>query len=150
LPEDSGAIPIELDEVELVEPSYPGVTAPAPPANDRARLLRLYIEQKIARLGADDFFALLDLPKTASAAEVDAAYTHVVNTLSGKRLAEHGLGELAPLAREILDRAREAREVLTHPQRRASYETSIHVSDEKDRAEAQLQAVLQADLEYQH
>ncbi len=157
---DPNAIPIDLADVEVIEPSSPGLRpslAPAPggpaaaaPEGDRARVLRLYVEQKAASVAGEDLFAVLDLPKTATEREVEAAYVHAVRLLDPRKLAEHGLQDLSALALGILERVREARQILRDPAARPAYERSIKVSDERDRAEAQARAVLQADLEYQH
>ncbi len=122
------ASPPEPADIEVSAPFVPppaAVVAQPPvaaPATDPA--LRARIEDLASRLNQLSHFEVLDVPDTATPAEVTAAYLKAVRQLHPDKLLGAGLVGLAKQTERILARMSEASAILGDARKRAEYTDS--------------------------
>jgi DnaJ-domain-containing protein 1 len=110
--------------------------ARAPGAADaRASGLRAEIEEKRSRLDEFDHYALLDIERTAGAAEVKRAYLKAAKRFHPDALSRLGLGGLKRQANELFAAITRAHETLSDAGRRREYDAALagHVQVDADR-----------------
>jgi curved DNA-binding protein CbpA len=81
------------------------------------------IEERMQAAVDGDYYAVLGLPKDAKPTKIQAAYIEIAKTLHPDKLSQDGLDEFRDTATSLFRFATEAQEVLTHPEKRASYDS---------------------------
>jgi tetratricopeptide (TPR) repeat protein len=118
----------------------------ATPTGTDPELLALAVTRKVAVVDSEDLFQVLALPRTASKAEVKAAYLEAAKLYHPDRLAAVGLHSLRADAERIFRRVSEAHATLTDDARRAAY--LERVDDVTPMAMADGQRIIAAEMSF--
>ena len=148
-PDDPAPLEFEIrvrDRRAGAAPAGPAV-APASGSgraeDEAAVLLRGDIEARHEALESLDHYALLDLEREASSAEVRRAYMRAAKRFHPDAVARHGLDDLKQQANEIFARVARAHAVLSNPGRRSEYDAS-----RGDDEQAEANRLAQAEMLY--
>lgn len=89
----------------------------------RERIASLFL-----RLGEIDFYALLEVPRTAEKKDIKRAYNAMVVAFHPDRFFRKRLGTFKPKLEAIFERMTDAYELLCDSERRATYDTALQTN----------------------
>jgi tetratricopeptide (TPR) repeat protein len=125
------------------KPRSTGSLHAVPVVDQALRTALTHLAQKLESLS---FFELLDVPESAPASEISAAFFRAARRYHPDRLAGAGLSEMTPQAERVLARMSEAAMTLGDPAKRAAYVAER--SGKKKAPESSIPSVVEAETAF--